>query len=132
MMGSAPCGGVWNLAVMFWCLGFRSDIKNMTWLSMHLRTIPSFHTPAQLKPVTQLYVSVDAATPESLKAIDRPLFGDFWERCAAAIPDEPSEAVMLAVCLTTKHPLASAPWLDSGSRSACQACETSSSALCTA
>ncbi|XP_072957779.1 S-adenosyl-L-methionine-dependent tRNA 4-demethylwyosine synthase [Typha angustifolia] len=33
-----------------------------------------------LKPVTQLYVSVDAATKESLKAVDRPLFGDFWER----------------------------------------------------
>nr|GMD98476.1 S-adenosyl-L-methionine-dependent tRNA 4-demethylwyosine synthase [Ipomoea batatas] len=33
-----------------------------------------------LKPITQLYVSVDAATKESLKAIDRPLFGDFWER----------------------------------------------------
>lgn len=33
-----------------------------------------------LKPVTQLYVSVDASTKESLKAIDRPLFGDFWER----------------------------------------------------
>ncbi|KAJ0963309.1 hypothetical protein J5N97_028431 [Dioscorea zingiberensis] len=33
-----------------------------------------------LKPVTQLYVSVDAASKESLKAIDRPLFGDFWER----------------------------------------------------
>lgn len=28
----------------------------------------------------QLYVSVDAATKDSLKAIDRPLFGDFWER----------------------------------------------------
>ncbi|KAK3149189.1 hypothetical protein QOZ80_3AG0214110 [Eleusine coracana subsp. coracana] len=33
-----------------------------------------------LKPVTQLYVSVDAATKESLKAVDRPLFSDFWER----------------------------------------------------
>ncbi|XAR64120.1 tRNA 4-demethylwyosine synthase (AdoMet-dependent) [Bertholletia excelsa] len=33
-----------------------------------------------LRPVTQLYVSVDAATKDSLKAIDRPLFGDFWER----------------------------------------------------
>lgn len=33
-----------------------------------------------LKPLTQLYVSVDAGTKESLKAIDRPLFGDFWER----------------------------------------------------
>lgn len=28
----------------------------------------------------QLYVSVDAATKDSSKAIDRPLFGDFWER----------------------------------------------------
>eukprot|EP00898_Chlorokybus_atmophyticus_P004407 jgi/Chlat1/4968/Chrsp32S04948 len=34
----------------------------------------------QLSPVTQLYVSVDAATQDSLKAIDRPLFKDFWER----------------------------------------------------
>lgn len=33
-----------------------------------------------LSPVTQLYVSVDASTKESLKAIDRPLFKDFWER----------------------------------------------------
>ncbi|KAK3145922.1 hypothetical protein QOZ80_3BG0259260 [Eleusine coracana subsp. coracana] len=33
-----------------------------------------------LKPITQLYVSVDAATKESLKAVDRPLFSDFWER----------------------------------------------------
>jgi tRNA wybutosine-synthesizing protein 1 len=33
-----------------------------------------------LPAITQLYVSVDAATPETLKAIDRPLFGDFWVR----------------------------------------------------
>lgn len=33
-----------------------------------------------LVPVTQLYVSVDASTKESLKKIDRPLFKDFWER----------------------------------------------------
>ena len=33
-----------------------------------------------LEPVTQLYVSVDAATRDTLKAIDRPLFKDFWER----------------------------------------------------
>lgn len=33
-----------------------------------------------LAPITQLYVSVDAATEESLKAIDRPLFKDFWQR----------------------------------------------------
>ncbi|XP_057364640.1 S-adenosyl-L-methionine-dependent tRNA 4-demethylwyosine synthase TYW1-like [Daphnia carinata] len=34
----------------------------------------------QLEPCTQLYVSVDASTKESLKKIDRPLFKDFWER----------------------------------------------------
>ncbi|XP_068010528.1 S-adenosyl-L-methionine-dependent tRNA 4-demethylwyosine synthase TYW1-like isoform X2 [Melanerpes formicivorus] len=33
-----------------------------------------------LVPVTQLYVSVDASTKESLKRIDRPLFKDFWQR----------------------------------------------------
>lgn len=33
-----------------------------------------------LDPITQLYVSIDASTRESLKAIDRPLFKDFWER----------------------------------------------------
>jgi len=33
----------------------------------------------QLDPVTQLYVSVDASTKDSLKTIDRPLFKDFWE-----------------------------------------------------
>ncbi|KAE8100229.1 hypothetical protein FH972_018151 [Carpinus fangiana] len=55
---------------------------------LHCRRISTFLvTNAQfpekikmLKPVTQLYVSVDAATKESLKAIDRPLFADFWER----------------------------------------------------
>ncbi|KAF9544604.1 S-adenosyl-L-methionine-dependent tRNA 4-demethylwyosine synthase [Mortierella hygrophila] len=35
---------------------------------------------ASMDPVTQLYVSVDASTKESLKKIDRPLFRDFWER----------------------------------------------------
>lgn len=34
----------------------------------------------KLDPVTQLYVSIDAATKETLRAIDRPLFKDFWER----------------------------------------------------
>lgn len=55
---------------------------------LHSREISSFLvTNAQfpecierLDPVTQLYVSVDAATKDSLKAIDRPLFKDFWER----------------------------------------------------
>ena len=55
---------------------------------LHERGISSFLvTNAQfpelmhrLVPVTQLYVSVDAASEESLKLIDRPLFRDFWPR----------------------------------------------------
>lgn len=39
-----------------------------------------FLNPRSLVPVTQLYVSVDASTKESLKKIDRPLFRDFWPR----------------------------------------------------
>jgi tRNA wybutosine-synthesizing protein 1 len=49
---------------------------------LHKRRISSFLvTNAQfpdmienLVPTTQLYVSIDAATKESLKAVDRPLF----------------------------------------------------------
>lgn len=55
---------------------------------LHSKKISSFLvTNAQfpdairnLLPVTQLYVSVDASTKESLKKIDRPLFRDFWPR----------------------------------------------------
>ncbi|KAF2222287.1 hypothetical protein BDZ85DRAFT_319575 [Elsinoe ampelina] len=35
---------------------------------------------AALSHVTQLYVSIDAATKEGLKKIDRPLHRDYWER----------------------------------------------------
>ncbi|RNF05563.1 hypothetical protein TraAM80_04502 [Trypanosoma rangeli] len=60
---------------------------------LHERGISSFMvTNAQfpeqlrmLKPVTQLYLSIDAPTPEELKRIDRPLFEDYWERCLACI-----------------------------------------------
>jgi len=34
----------------------------------------------KIRPITQLYVSVDAPTEESLIAIDRPLFNDAWDR----------------------------------------------------
>eukprot|EP01063_Lacrimia_lanifica_P006848 TRINITY_DN1431_c0_g1_i1.p1 TRINITY_DN1431_c0_g1~~TRINITY_DN1431_c0_g1_i1.p1 ORF type:complete len:683 (+),score=283.98 TRINITY_DN1431_c0_g1_i1:68-2116(+) len=55
---------------------------------LHERGISSFLvTNAQfpekieeLRPVTQLYISVDAATKDSMKKIDRPIFDDFWER----------------------------------------------------
>ena len=33
-----------------------------------------------LKPVTQLYLSIDAPTKELLKEVDKPLFSDYWER----------------------------------------------------
>ena len=57
-------------------------------IDLHHRHISTFlvtngqHPKAigSLIPVTQLYVSVDAPTPESLVAIDRPLFSDAWER----------------------------------------------------
>ncbi|KAJ3106970.1 S-adenosyl-L-methionine-dependent tRNA 4-demethylwyosine synthase [Phlyctochytrium planicorne] len=60
---------------------------------LHEREISSFLvTNAQfpekiidLEPVTQLYVSVDAGTKDALKAIDRPLFKDFWERFTACL-----------------------------------------------
>lgn len=35
---------------------------------------------AALNHVTQLYVSVDAANPQALRQIDRPLHRDYWER----------------------------------------------------
>ena len=35
---------------------------------------------AALKPVTQLYVSIDASNAESLRKIDRPLYRDYWQR----------------------------------------------------
>eukprot|EP00008_Paramoeba_atlantica_P001700 CAMPEP_0201502540 /NCGR_PEP_ID=MMETSP0151_2-20130828/84187_1 /ASSEMBLY_ACC=CAM_ASM_000257 /TAXON_ID=200890 /ORGANISM="Paramoeba atlantica, Strain 621/1 / CCAP 1560/9" /LENGTH=633 /DNA_ID=CAMNT_0047896141 /DNA_START=2992 /DNA_END=4893 /DNA_ORIENTATION=- len=38
-----------------------------------------------LRPVTQMYISVDAANPEELKKVDRPLFDDFWERFLGSI-----------------------------------------------
>ncbi|KAI9343079.1 tRNA-yW synthesizing protein 1-like protein [Zopfochytrium polystomum] len=55
---------------------------------LHERSISSFLvTNAQfpelirdMKPVTQLYVSIDAGNKDSLKQIDRPIFGDYWER----------------------------------------------------
>lgn len=60
---------------------------------LHGRKISTFlvtnaqfpHAIESLDPVTQLYVSVDAATKDALKAVDRPLFGDFWERFEASL-----------------------------------------------
>ncbi|DBA96026.1 hypothetical protein WJX77_003968 [Trebouxia sp. C0004] len=71
---------------------------------LHQRRISSFLvTNAQfpdrirhLVPITQLYVSVDAATRDTLKAIDRPLFKDFWERfreCLTLLRDKHQRTV---------------------------------------
>ncbi|KAL3153770.1 hypothetical protein ABBQ32_013358 [Trebouxia sp. C0010 RCD-2024] len=71
---------------------------------LHRRHISSFLvTNAQfpdrirhLVPITQLYVSVDAATRDTLKAIDRPLFKDFWERfreCLTLLRDKQQRTV---------------------------------------
>ena len=38
-----------------------------------------------LKPITQLYLSVDAADREMLKELDRPAFPDYWERMLRSI-----------------------------------------------
>ncbi|KAK7556800.1 radical SAM superfamily-domain-containing protein [Phyllosticta citricarpa] len=60
---------------------------------LHKNHISSFlvcnaQHPAQLatlKPVTQLYVSIDASNKESLRKVDRPLNRDFWERFCACL-----------------------------------------------
>lgn len=55
-------------------------------ISSFLVTNAQFPEPIRtLSPVTQLYVSIDAADRDSLKAIDRPLFADFWERFQASL-----------------------------------------------
>eukprot|EP00163_Fabomonas_tropica_P031487 TRINITY_DN7509_c0_g1_i1.p1 TRINITY_DN7509_c0_g1~~TRINITY_DN7509_c0_g1_i1.p1 ORF type:complete len:724 (+),score=244.58 TRINITY_DN7509_c0_g1_i1:226-2172(+) len=38
-----------------------------------------------LRPVTQIYISIDAPTKETLKEVDRPIFDDFWERFLSCI-----------------------------------------------
>jgi tRNA wybutosine-synthesizing protein 1 len=57
------------------------DILHQKRLSSFLVTNAQFPEQMQsLRKVTQLYISVDAANPEELKKVDRPLFEDFWER----------------------------------------------------
>lgn len=50
-----------------------------------------------LVPVTQLYVSVDASTKESLKRIDRPLFRDYWPRFISSL-EALAEKVLATIC----------------------------------
>lgn len=66
-----------------WVVSYRPDF--ISWVISYLveavfsLLFPS-SLPRNLTPVTQLYVSVDASTKDSLKKVDRPLFRDFWER----------------------------------------------------
>ncbi|PIN74902.1 4-demethylwyosine synthase TYW1 [Candidatus Woesearchaeota archaeon CG10_big_fil_rev_8_21_14_0_10_36_11] len=39
----------------------------------------------ELKPVTQLYVSLDAPTKELLQKVDVPLFADYWDRLSLSL-----------------------------------------------
>ena len=51
--------------------------------------------------MTQLYVSVDASTKESLKRIDRPLFRDFWPRfinSLEALAEKVSHFIIILGC----------------------------------
>ncbi|KAI9209877.1 tRNA wybutosine-synthesizing protein 1 [Polychytrium aggregatum] len=62
------------------------DMLHQSHISSFLVTNGQFpEAIKKLQPVTQLYLSIDASTKESLKRIDRPLFSDFWERYMASI-----------------------------------------------
>ena len=55
-----------------------------------------------LLPVTQLYVSIDASTKESLKKIDRPLFRDFWPIFLSSLDALSEKVTILQVnCIVT-------------------------------
>lgn len=57
------------------------DLLHSQGISSFLVTNAQF--PEQLRtlqPVTQLYLSIDGYSPESLKKVDRPLNADYWER----------------------------------------------------
>lgn len=52
--------------------------------------------------MTQLYVSVDASTKESLKKIDRPLFRDFWDRFLDSLRALADKVWFLSTAVTVK------------------------------
>ncbi|MBI5066104.1 4-demethylwyosine synthase TYW1 [Candidatus Woesearchaeota archaeon] len=57
------------------------DLFNQKGISTFLVTNAQYPEQIKnLKPVTQLYESLDAPNKELLKEIDKPLFIDFWER----------------------------------------------------
>ncbi|GJN23148.1 hypothetical protein PR202_gb10771 [Eleusine coracana subsp. coracana] len=82
-----PVGKSWK-----WKMDDPLDIVNAA-IDQHTKMVKQMKGVPGVKPdkleeglsprhcaLSLLYVSVDAATKESLKAVDRPLFSDFWER----------------------------------------------------
>jgi wyosine [tRNA(Phe)-imidazoG37] synthetase (radical SAM superfamily) len=64
------------------------DLLHSNGVSTYLVTNAQFPEAIRtLDPVTQLYVSIDAATPETLKDVDRPLFADYWERLLRSLEE---------------------------------------------
>ncbi len=53
-----------------------------------------------LIPITQLYCSVDAPTPELLKFIDKPAFEDYWERMLSCMDELAKKKHRTAIRLT--------------------------------
>ncbi len=57
------------------------DLFNKSYVSTFLVTNAQYPEQIRdLKPVTQLYVSLDAPEQHMLKEVDKPLFADYWER----------------------------------------------------
>lgn len=63
-----------------WCFVAAMSVEGLSKVVDNINVREIFFLLRNLIPVTQLYVSVDASTKESLKKIDRPLFRDFWPR----------------------------------------------------
>ena len=63
-----------------WCSVTAMSEEGLSKVVDNINVRGGFFFLRNLIPVTQLYVSVDASTKESLKKIDRPLFRDFWPR----------------------------------------------------
>ncbi|GKY92492.1 hypothetical protein MPSEU_000219600 [Mayamaea pseudoterrestris] len=75
---------------------------------LHARDISTFlvtngqhpYAIETLRPVTQLYVSVDAPTQQSLIEIDRPLFSDAWDRLKQSLSSLKSKGQRTVARLT--------------------------------
>lgn len=63
---------------------FIYKLENL-WLNIEIASAQFPDALRNIPPVTQLYLSIDAATKDSLKKIDRPLHRDFWERFLESI-----------------------------------------------